>query len=154
MLKPEANLTAVSSPSQWHNILVAVEGMSTESSQESTFFSGDATTINITPYNLANKKKKERNVIMDTFPKNEIPWLSVPQNVLANPGVSQCLNNFFLCTALRYTFLSNEMTELCSSQCPSVLELIHFRTVSTAQEIVHYASCTNVHPPGMSLLLS
>ena len=40
ILKPEANLTAVSSPSQWHNILVAVEGMSTESSQTSIFVWG------------------------------------------------------------------------------------------------------------------
>ena len=59
MFKPEANLTAVSSPSQWHNILVAVEGMSTPEFTGFHFFSGDATTIKITPYNLANEKRKK-----------------------------------------------------------------------------------------------
>ena len=38
---------------------------------------------------------KEINVIIDTLPKNELPWLSVPQNVLANHGANQCLNNYF-----------------------------------------------------------
>ena len=84
------------------------------------FLSGEATTINITPYNLANKKKKERNVIMDTFPKNEISWLSVPQNVLANHGASQCLNNYFTvyCSQVHIFKRRNDRVVLITvSQC-------------------------------------